>query len=98
MAGKMSLADEIGQHQLLEGGCVKIDHGASRYKIVDKICWQDDVAQSQRWKEHFTEGADIDSTIGGIKPLQSCQRSACVPEFTIIIIFQYPGVDAACPL
>ncbi len=46
------------------------------------------VPQTQRGKQHFTEGPDIDHAPSRIQPLKGLQRMPTPPVFAIIVVLQ----------
>src|SRR3954471_2245787 len=65
---------------------------------VNEIGGGNDVAESQRRKEYFAKGADVEYAPCLIQPMQRLQRTPAKAVFAVVIILQNPSARLACPL
>src|SRR5947209_8406406 len=98
MAIKTSLADEIGENLLLQGGGVTGRKKLRTREIIHERRRGNDVTKSQCREERLREGPDINDAIVAIQTLDGRDRPRHKAELAIIVVFKNVCICVACPL
>src|SRR5215207_2225292 len=77
---------------------MSIDETAHGLECVDERGRQNQIADSQSWKKHLAEGANIDHTPRLIEPMQGRQWAPGKAIFAVIVILQNISVRMLGPL
>ncbi len=95
---EMTFADEIRKYVLKKSGRSKIHGAADFQKTIDQVARNDQVAQAQRRKQYFAEGADVDHAGIGIQALQGCNGHASVAIVAVVVVLDDPGAGTLRPV
>lgn len=98
MACKVTLDYKIRECQLFQHRRMNIDETPHLQERFDQRQRQDQIAETQRWKEHFAESANVNHAFRVIKPLQSSQWTLGKSIFAVVVIFENVGACALRPM
>src|SRR5579872_233515 len=98
MSSKVAFLDEIGEHLLIERWHTEIYDAAHKDKAVNQIGRNDEVTETQRGKDHFAEGADVNHAGVGVESLQGSDGKALVTIFAVVVVFDDPCAGTVRPL
>ena len=98
VAREMTFADELSRYCLSNIGWTDIHRLPHCGEALDQIGRDDKISESQRWKHHFAEAADVDHTTICIQALQGSDWHGVVAIFAVVIVFDNPRAGASGPL
>src|SRR6266550_3343300 len=94
VAREMTFADELSRYCLSNIGWTDIHRLPHCGEALDQIGRDDKISESQRWKHHFAEAADVDHTTICIQALQGSDWHGVVAIFAVVIVFDNPRAGA----
>ena len=97
VAREVALADEVGQHRLVEHRRMLVGGGAGRHQPVLQVGRHDQEAQAQRREQRLAEAADVDHAAVDVEPVQARHRPRAVAELAVVVVLDHPGARAARP-
>ena len=81
----------------ISAGALPVGEVAGGGERRDQVLGQHRVAEPQRRKQQFAEGAEIDHPAGAVEPLQRRQHPAGRLEFALVIVLDDPGAGRPRP-
>src|SRR5215469_7422134 len=84
----MALSYEVTQDRLLQQRRMMSTHRFSRREHIHHLRWNDEVSEPQGREHHRAKAARENHDAGSIESLQSWDRPAGIPIFTVVVVFK----------
>src|SRR5579863_10495931 len=98
MTSEVSLANKIGQNQLIESRRKNIGRISCCREGGHQVLGNNYVTNPQSWKHDFAEGPDVDHPRLRVEPLKRGNRTASEPVLAVVVVFDDPSAGANRPI